>query len=81
MPRNDTILYRPGSEDDSYTVFTIFEHSLAELLKRLGSNAPTSYDDPMALARMWEERKSLYSHLANTAYQFWIAERVGQVAI
>lgn len=27
---------------------------------------------------MWEERKSLYEHLAKTAEQFWIAEREGQ---
>jgi len=70
---------RPGTVADSYTVFSIFEHTLADLSQRLGSATPTSAADPAKLARMWKERRSLYQHLARTADEFWLAERDGQV--
>jgi len=73
------VTYRPGTVADSYAVFTVFEHSLADLAKRMGNSAPTSSSDPEALTRMWAERRSLYEHLANSAAQFWIAEKDGEV--
>lgn len=75
---NDSITYRPGALDDSYAVFSIFEETLADLNRRLGSTEPSSADDTNALARMWAERQSLYDHLARAADQFWIAERRSQ---
>lgn len=78
MSQNNTITYRPGTEADSYTVFNIFEQSVADLSRRLGSNISTSSADPETLARMWQERQSLYDHLSRTADQFWVAERGGQ---
>jgi len=68
---------RPGTLSDSYTVFNIFERSLADLARRFGSTSSFSADDPRALERMWAERRSLYEHLALTADQFWLAEREG----
>ena len=79
ITRDTPVTYRAGTEADSYTVFCIFEHAIADLLHRMGSTTPTSIADPDALARMWDERCSLYTHLARTADQFWIAERDGQV--
>jgi len=73
------VIYRQGTADDAYTSFTIFEFSLADLMRRMGSTEPTSASDPEALARMWAERRSLYEHLAQTAEHFWLAEREGQV--
>lgn len=78
MSQNNSIAYRPGTEADSYAVFNIFEQSIADLTRRMGSNIPASAADPEALARMWQERQSLYHHLARTANQFWIAERDNQ---
>lgn len=72
--------FRPGTPADSYAVFNIFEESLSDLSRRLGSTAPTSWQDPAALAKMWAERKSLYNHLARTANQFWLVEREGRAA-
>jgi GNAT superfamily N-acetyltransferase len=69
------ITFRVGTVIDSYTVFNIFEQSLADLSRRLGSTTPTSASDPEALAKMWQERRSIYEHLARTADEFWIAER------
>ena len=79
MSSDLAITYRPGSDADSYTVFHTFEQSLADLLRRMGSTTPTSIADPQALARMWTERRSLYTHLTDTADQFWVAEKEGQV--
>ncbi|UCC85556.1 MAG: GNAT family N-acetyltransferase [Anaerolineales bacterium] len=74
-----SITFRPGTVADSYPVFEVFERTLADLSRRLGSTKPTSASDPAALARMWEERRSLYEHLARTAEHFWLAERDGQL--
>lgn len=68
---------RPGTLSDSYTVFNIFERALADLARRFGSTSSFSADDPLALERMWAERRSLYEHLAVTADQFCLAEREG----
>lgn len=77
-PDETGLTYRPGSVADSYAVFNIFEESLEDLLRRLGSNKPTSLNDPDELAQMWQRRRPLYDHLAETAEQFWIVERQGQ---
>ncbi len=69
---------RPGNKADSYAVFEIFEETLADLSRRLGSTSPTSWADPAALAQTWEQRRPLYEHLANTAEQFWLADQPGR---
>lgn len=78
LTNSSSIIYRPGTADDSYTVFKIFEDTYADLNRRMGSTEPTSTADPEALARMWAERRSLYEHLARTAEHFWLAERDGE---
>ena len=78
MSQDKSIIYRKGNESDSYPVFHIFEQSIADLAKRMGSNVSSSIPDPDTLARTWQERQSLYHHLARTADQFWVAERGGQ---
>jgi hypothetical protein len=59
---------------DSYAVFSAFEETLADLSRRLGSSTATSWHDPSALERTWQQRRPLYEHLATTAEHFWIAE-------
>ena len=73
-----SITFRSGTPDDSYVVFKIFEDTYADLSRRMGSTTATSAADPEALARMWEERRSLYEHLAHTAEHFWLAEKDGE---
>jgi GNAT superfamily N-acetyltransferase len=72
------VMYRRGTLADSYTVFIIFEQSLADLSRRFGSTTPASAADPRALQRMWTERRSLYEHLAHTCDQFWLGEFEGR---
>lgn len=69
-----SLTFRPGTVADSYAAFQIFEETVADLSRRLGSTRPTSWSDPQALAHMWQERRSLFEHLARTADQFWVAE-------
>lgn len=77
------IKFRPGTVADSYAVFIVFEEALADLALRLGltepTGGPTSWQDPVRLERMWQERCSLYEHLARTAAHFWVVERAGQI--
>lgn len=68
------LTFRPGTPDDTYTTFLIFEESFADLWQRLGNDEPTSFGNPEALARMWEERRTLYEHIVTHADQFWLAE-------
>lgn len=83
QPENKTesnsLTIRQGTEADSYSVFKVFEESLADLNRRFGSTTPTSWREPAALARMWEQRRSLYKHLAYSAEHFWVAEENGEI--
>lgn len=74
MPQSP-VTFRPGTLEDSYKAFRVMEESLADLNRRIGSNEPSSADNPDALDRMWAERRSLYHHLARSADSFWLAER------
>lgn len=71
-----SVTYRVGTPEDSYAVFYLFEETIADLVRRFGVTTPTS---PEALAKMWDERRSLYDHLARTADQYWIAEQAGEI--
>ena len=58
-PPDKTITYRPGTSEDGYATFLIFEQAYADLLRRHGSGDSTSISDPNRLARMWAEREPL----------------------
>lgn len=74
-----SILYRAGTHNDNYAIFYLFEQAIADLVKRFGSTEPTSIADADALAKMWEERRSLYRHLTDHATHFYVAEQEGQI--
>jgi GNAT superfamily N-acetyltransferase len=69
------VTFRPGSPEDSYAAFEIFEHSLADLNLRLGKIDAARATTSEALADMWSQRRSLFGHLADSADEFWLAER------
>ena len=79
MNESKSLMLRQGTGADSYSIFKVFEESLADLNQRFGSTTPTSWQEPAALARMWEQRRSLYEHLANRAEHFWVAEENGEI--
>jgi len=76
---SDQITLRRGTVADSYGVFLAFERAVADLMKRMGTSRPTSIADPESLQRMWEQRKSLFDHLAENAGEFWVAERADEI--
>jgi len=73
-----TITYRRGTLEDSYTVFQIFQQSIMELGERMGVMTISGGDDPEVLDKLWKARQSLFEHLAQTAHEYWLAERDGR---
>lgn len=72
------LTFRHGKVEDQYALYCIFEETLADLVKRFGSSATTSWHDPVALEKMWQQRRPLFEHLARSAAQFWVAEYNGE---
>ena len=70
---------RPGTLDDTIAVYNVFQKSALDLGQRLGSMAITGGEDPAVLEKLWERRRPLFEHLAQTAEQFWLAEDEGHV--
>ncbi len=57
----------------------MFKEALRDLGERRGVTTLTGDDDRDDEA-LWQERRSLFRHLAATANAFWVAERDGQIA-
>jgi GNAT superfamily N-acetyltransferase len=72
------LTYRPGTLEDSKTVYDIFLESITDFSRRAGFQAITGGDDPAVMAKLWETRRPMFEHLALTAEQFWIAEKDGK---
>jgi hypothetical protein len=72
------ITYRPGTIDDSLTVYNIFHETINDFSRRIGVQAITGGDDPAVMASLWDTRRPMFEHLALTAEHFWIAEEAGQ---
>jgi GNAT superfamily N-acetyltransferase len=45
----------------------------------MGVMAITGGNDPEVLESLWQKRRSMFEFLANTASQFWVAERDGEI--
>ena len=76
---SDQITIRNGTTTDSYQVFLVFERAVGDLMERMGTSRETSIADPESLERMWNQRKSLFEHLAENATEFWVAERSDEI--
>jgi GNAT superfamily N-acetyltransferase len=76
-----SISIRRGTIEDSYACFLVFSLAIDDLIKRLGIEEPSeeNIEDETLLAPYWERRKPLYEHLAQTADEYWLAERDGKV--
>lgn len=70
--------FRQATFHDSYTVFKIFEEAVADLGRRFGTQMISGGRDPNVLNKLWEDRRSLFEHLAQTSEHFWLAENDGQ---
>jgi rhodanese-related sulfurtransferase len=72
---------RPGPSGDSVTSSFPVAKGLADLSQGLGSNAPANAPEHSALARISQEGRSWYEHLARTARKFWRAGRALVVTV
>ncbi len=79
VERAATITYRPGTAEDSFDLFQIFQAALLDLSRRLNVTAITGGDDPDVMRTLWEKRRPLWDHLARTAAEFWVAEAEGRI--
>jgi GNAT superfamily N-acetyltransferase len=73
------ITYRPGSVEDSQAVFQIFVKSLTDLGTRTNVMPITGGNDPQVLESLWQRRRSMFEFLAGSAFQFWVAEKEGEI--
>jgi len=69
------IIYRRGSEADSRAAFEVFHESVTDLSTRLGIQALSGGNDPTAHENLWERRRPMFQHLAETGSAFWLAEQ------
>jgi GNAT superfamily N-acetyltransferase len=74
-----TITYRKGTISDSQAVFRVFYASIIDYSERMNVTAVTGGDDPEVMKSLWERRKSMFEFLAQTASEFWVAERDGEI--
>jgi len=74
-----TITYRAGRLEDSQSVFQVFVKAIMDYSTRMGVMAITGGNDPEVLESLWQKRRSMFEFLAQTASQFWVAERDGEI--
>lgn len=74
-----TITYRAGTIEDSYSVFRVFTKTIMDYSERMNVMGITGGNDPEVLQSLWQRRKPMFEFLANTAAQFWVAERDGEI--
>ena len=74
-----TVTYRMGTIEDSFSVFKVFLKSIMDYSERMNVMAITGGKDPEKLASLWETRKPMFEFLAQTASQFWVAEKDGEI--
>ena len=71
--------YRAGRLEDSHSVFQVFVKAIMDYSARMGVMAITGGSDPEVLESLWQKRRSMFEFLAQTASQFWVAERDGEI--
>ena len=74
-----TITYRKGTLADSYAVYQVFTRSIIDLGERTNVMAITGGNDPEVLKSLWQRRQPMFEFLAQTAAQFWVAEKDGEI--
>jgi len=74
-----TIIYRPGTLEDSRSVFQVFVKSIMDYSKRMNVMGITGGENPEVMRSLWEGRKPMFEFLARTASHFWVAEQDGEI--
>ena len=74
-----SITYRAGTLEDSHDVFQIFVKTIMDYSERMNVMAITGGNDPEVVQSLWERRRPMFEFLAETASQFWVAEKDGEI--
>lgn len=74
-----SLTYRRGKIEDSYAVFQIFVKTIMDYSERMNVMAITGGNGPQVLDSLWQQRKSMFEYLAESAAQFWVAENGGEI--
>jgi GNAT superfamily N-acetyltransferase len=72
------ISFRLANEADGFTVYRIFERSIADFARRSGIPIHPVEQDEQEAERNWPQRRSLFDHLARTAEHFILVEVDGE---
>jgi GNAT superfamily N-acetyltransferase len=74
-----SLTYSRGNIEDSYAVFQIFVRTIMDYSERMNVMAITGGNDPQVIESLWQQRKSMFEYLAESAAQFWVAENGGEI--
>ena len=71
---------RPGTLDDLRSAYDVLTTALADLERRMGRpEGDNFWLDPAFIADYWQRSRPLFTHLARTAEQYWVAEEDGRI--
>ena len=74
------ITYHKASHDDNLATFKVFLKSIVDYSERSGMEGVTGGHDPDKIKALWELRRPLWEHLADTCDQYWVAvDETGEV--
>lgn len=74
-----TIDIRPGTSEDLYDVFVVFQLALHGLYQTAGQAGPEDKPDSEYLASAFEYFRSFTEYFAQTAEHFWVAQEAGEI--
>ena len=68
------ITYRRASSNDNLATFNVFLQSIIDYSERAGVEGITGGHSPEKVSKLWEHRRQIWEHLADTCDQYWLAE-------
>ena len=74
-----TIEIRPGTNEDLYGAFVVFQLALHGLYQSAGQAAPEDKPDEAYLSSAFEYFRIFSDHFVQTAQYFWVAEEDGEI--
>lgn len=74
-----TITIRPGTPEDLFDVFVVFQLALHGLYQSVGQALPEEKPTPEYLSSAFEYFRMFTEYFAQTAEHFWIAEDEGEI--
>ncbi len=74
-----TTVIRPGTKEDLFGAFAVFQFALHGLQQSMGQASPDDKPTPEYLSSAFEYFRMFTEHFAQTADAFWVAEDEGEI--